>query len=128
MKNKIQLVLTVITGLLFVNGGLNKFFNYMPVPDNLPVALVNDFHALMEIVWLMPLIGAAEVAGGLLIIFPRTRALGLLILFPVLVGILLTHMFVDASGLPMALIIAGIIGWNILSNRAKFLPLLSTAK
>ena len=127
MKSKIQFAVTLITGLLFINGGLNKFFNYMPVPDDLPVALMNDFRALLEIVWLMPLIGFAEVAGGLLIIFPKTRALGLLILFPVLIGILLTHLFVDTSGLPVALIMVGIVAWNIVSNRHKFLPLLSGA-
>ena len=127
MKSKIQFAVTLITGLLFINGGLNKFFNYMPVPDDLPVALMNDFRALLEIVWLMPLIGFAEVAGGLLIIFPKTRALGLLILFPVLIGILLTHLFVDTNGLPMALVMAGIVAWNIVSNRHKFLPLLSGA-
>ncbi|WP_116126342.1 hypothetical protein [Lewinella sp. IMCC34183] len=44
----------MLTGLLRVNGGPNKFFNYMPVPDDLP----NDFTALMEIEWVVPLTGA----------------------------------------------------------------------
>jgi hypothetical protein len=56
-----------------MNGGLNKFFNYMPVPKDLPEGLVRDFGALTEISWLMPLIGFAEVVGGLLIMLPKDK-------------------------------------------------------
>jgi putative oxidoreductase len=123
MKQKVLTVLSILFGLLLVNGGLNKFFNYMPVPDNLPEGLVKDFGALIEISWLMPLIGFAEILGGLLIMFPRTRALGALVVFPVMVGVLLTHLFVDTSGLPTALVIWAVLLWIIIENRRKFLPL-----
>jgi putative oxidoreductase len=121
---KVFFVLYVLMGLLFINGGLNKFFNYMPPPDNLPEPMVKDFMAIMEISWLMPLIGAAEILGGLLIIIPKTRALGTLVLFPVVVGILLTHIFVEPTGLPIALIIVALMGKLIYDNRAKYLQLL----
>lgn len=121
---KVFFVLYVLMGLLFINGGLNKFFNYMPPPDDLPEPMVKDFMAIMEISWLMPLIGAAEILGGLLIIIPKTRALGTLVLFPVVVGILLTHIFVEPTGLPIALIIVALIGKLIYDNRAKYLQLL----
>jgi uncharacterized membrane protein YphA (DoxX/SURF4 family) len=81
MKNKILNIVAALFGLLLINGGLNKFLNYMPVPENLPTALIKDSVALLEIEWLMPLIGIAEVVGGLLIIVPRTRALGALVVF-----------------------------------------------
>ncbi len=105
-------------------GGLNKFFNFMPMPENLAPALLNDMTALLEIVWLMPLIGAAEVIGGLLIIIPKTRALGTLILFPVMVGVILTHIFVDPASLPMGLVLWAIMGWMIYDNREKFKKLI----
>lgn len=123
MKNKILFVLSLITGLLLINGGLNKFFNYIPVPEDMDAELAKDFAAIMEIVWLMPLIAIAEIIGGLLLIFPKTRALGALIFFPVAVGILLTHLFVELSGLPIALIIWAILLWIIYDNRAKYVPL-----
>ncbi|AMM51616.1 DoxX family protein [Rufibacter sp. DG15C] len=125
MKQKILTVLSVLFGLLLINGGLNKFFNYMPVPDNLPVELVKDTTAIIEIAWLMPLIGFAEVLGGVLILFPRTRALGALVIFPVMVGVLLTHAFVEPSGFPIALIIWAILLWIIIENRKKYLPLVA---
>lgn len=124
MKDKILTVLSVLFGLLLINGGLNKFFNYMPVPENLPEPLVKDTAAFLEISWLMPLVGFAEVAGGLLIMFQRTRALGALIIFPVMVGILLTHIFVAPDGLPIALVIWVILLWIIYDNRRRYLPLI----
>lgn len=124
MKYKILSALSIITGLLFINGGLNKFFNYMPPPDNIPEPMAKDFQAIMEISWLMPLIGSAELVGGILLLFARTRPLAVLILCPVVVGILLTHIFVEPSGLPIALIIAAILGWIIYEYRDKYLPLI----
>ncbi len=123
MKKKILNVWSVIFGLLLLNGGLNKFFNYMPVPEGLPEALLRDNEAIAEISWLMPLTGFAETLGGLLILFPKTRALGVLIVFPVMAGVLLTHIFVEPTGLPVALIIWATMIWIIYENREKYLPL-----
>ena len=123
MKRIILIVLSAITGLLFINGGLNKFLNYMPVPDDLPEALQRDFAALVEIEWLMPLLGTAEIVGGLLLLFPRTRALGTLVLIPVAVGIVLTHLFVDPGQLVIPAVIWGVLLWIIVADIQKFLPL-----
>lgn len=124
MKNKILNILSTIFGLLLINGGLNKFLNYMPIPDDLPEELLNDSLAMSEIVWLMPLVGLAEILGGILIIIPKTRALGALVVFPIMVGVLLTHIFVAPGGLPIALAIWVILLWIIIENRIKFLPLI----
>ena len=124
MKNKIFNIVSVLFGLLLINGGLNKFFNYMPVPENLPEPLIKDSMALLEISWLMPLIATAELIGGLLILFPVTRALGILIVIPVMTGVLLTHLTVAPDGILMALVIWAVIGWIIWENRTKFLQLL----
>ncbi len=123
MKSKIFNVLSILFGLLLINGGLNKFLNYMPVPEDLPEALLQDNVAFMEIAWLMPLVGIAEVVGGILILFPKTRALGALIVFPVMVGVLLTHIFVAPEGLPIALVIWAILLWILYENRTKYAPL-----
>jgi putative oxidoreductase len=124
MKSKILFVLSLLFGLMFINGGLNKFFNYMPMPKEMPAESMKDFGAMMEISWLMPLLAVGEIVGGLLIIFPKTRALGAIVIFPIMVGILLTHIFVDASGLPIALVLAAVLGWIIYENRAKYMPML----
>lgn len=124
MKNKITFVLALVFSLIFINGGLNKLFNYIPVPEDILPEMLNDFQAIKEIVWLMPLIAFAEIIGGFLIIIPKTRALGVLIIFPVMVGILLTHLLVDTSGLIMTFVIWAILIWFIYDNIDKYMPLI----
>jgi putative oxidoreductase len=70
------------------------------------------------------LIGIAELAGGLLIIFPKTRALGAIIIFPVMVGIFLTNTVQDTQGLPIVIILGIIWGWIIYEQREKYLPII----
>lgn len=123
MKKKILFVVCLLFGLMFINAGLNKFFNYMPVPKDMPKSAMDMFGALMQIKWLMPLIGIAEIVGGILVIIPRTRALGAIIIFPVMVGILLTALSLS-SGLPMVLVLFVILIWIIIENWGKYLPMI----
>jgi uncharacterized membrane protein YphA (DoxX/SURF4 family) len=123
MKKKILFVVSLLFGLMFINAGLNKFFNYMPVPKDMPKDAMDMFGALMQIKWLMPLIGIAEILGGLLIIIPRSRALGAIVIFPVMVGILLTALSLS-SGLAMVLVLFVILIWIIIENWNKYLPMI----
>ncbi|MBK6347392.1 MAG: DoxX family protein [Bacteroidales bacterium] len=124
MKKKILLVVGILFGLMFINSGLNKFLNYIPVPDDLPETMVKLMGAMMEIGWLMPLVAVAEIAGGILFMIPRTRALGAIVIFPVMIGIVLTHIINAPSGLVMALILLAINLWVIFENREKYLPMI----
>ncbi len=124
MKKKILWVVSFLFGLMFINAGLNKFFNYMPVPKDMPENLVKLMTALMQISWLLPLIAVAEISGGLLFITNRYRALGAIIIFPVMVGIVLTHIIYAPSGLPLALVLLAIEIWVIIENREKYLPMI----
>ena len=123
MKRIILFVLCLLLGLMFINSGLNKFFNYMPPPKDMPADTMTMFTAMMQIKWLMPLIGIAEIVGGILIIFPKTRAVGALVLFPILIGILLTHFTVAPEGLPIPLVMTAIFIWVLIDNREKYLAL-----
>jgi putative oxidoreductase len=124
MNKHIMTVLSILFGLLLINGGLDKFFHYMPIPENLPVEVVTDGIALLEIQWLMPLIGTAELIAGLLILIPKTRLLGALIFFPVFCGIFLTHITVAPDGLPIAIIMALLLLAIFYQNKAKLLQLI----
>lgn len=124
MKNKILFVLCLLAGLMFMNAGLDKFFHYMPMPKDMPEKMVKAGMAFMEIGWLMPLVGATEVLGGLLLIVPRTRALGAIVILPVLIGILLANISMAPSGLPIVLVLIAIIAWVMIDNREKYLPMI----
>ena len=123
MKKKILLVVSILFGLMFINSGLNKFFNYMPMPKDMPEKMIKVMTAFLEIGWLFPLIAVAEIVGGILFMTNKYRALGAIIIFPVMVGILLTHIFIEPSGLPIALVILAIEIWVIIENREKYLPM-----
>jgi uncharacterized membrane protein YphA (DoxX/SURF4 family) len=123
MKNKILFVVCLLFGLMFINAGLNKFFNYMPVPEDMPESVQRVMGAFMTITWLMPLVGFAEVLGGVLIIIPKVRALGAIIILPVMIGILLTNILLMPSGLPIALVLFAINLWVIFENREKYMPM-----
>lgn len=123
MKHKILFILSLLSGLLFINAGLNKFFNYIPVPKDMPEQVMKMFTAMMEITWLMPLLALFEIIGGVLFIIPRLRALGALILTPVMVGIVVHH-FTLGTGLPIPLLMTAILTWVIVENRHKYMPII----
>lgn len=124
MKKKILLVVGILFGLMFINSGLNKFLNYMPVPDDLPAEMVKLMTAFMTIGWLMPLVAVVEIVGGALFLIPKFRALGAIVIFPIMVGIVLTHIFNAPSGLPIAIVLLAINIWVIIENRSKYLPMI----
>lgn len=128
VKSKVLFVVSLLFGLMFVNAGLNKFLNYIPMPKNMPEKMVKAMNAFVEIVWLMPLVGIAEIIGGILIVIPYTRALGALIALPVMVGIVLTNLVQDTAGLPVALVLALSLFWVMYECREQYMPLLAKIK
>ena len=124
MKQKIIFAISLLFGLMFINSGLNKFFNYIPVPEDLPEKLVKTMNAFIEIGWLMPLVAVAEILGGILFIIPKFRPLGAIIIFPIMIGIILTHITAEPSGLPIVLVLFAINLWVIFENRNKYFVLI----
>lgn len=123
MKNKILLVLTVLFGLMMVNSGLNKFFNYMPMPELSP-EMMAVFTAFMTTKWILPLVAIAEIVGGVLIAIPKFRALGAIIIFPVMVGIIAHHLTHDVAGIGIGLVLFIINVWVIVENKDKYMPMI----
>lgn len=118
----VKFILSLLFGLMFINAGLNKFFNYMPMEKPTPEQM-KLFAAFGEISWLMPLTGVVEVIGGLLFIFPKTRALGaIIIILPVMIGIVCHIFTLDKS--PMGMSIAGVLFlinlWMIIDSKEKY--------
>jgi putative oxidoreductase len=125
MKGKILTGVSILTAALFIFSGLNKVFNFVAPPADNPEAMNKLFTAFVESGWIMPLLAVSEVVGAVLLILPKYRALGAIILFPVMVGILLTHILNAPAGLPMAVILMAINIWIIYENREKYMPMIS---
>lgn len=95
------------------------------MPADMPEKMVKLNAAMMEIGWLMPLVAIVEIMGGILFIIPRFRSLGAIMIFPINIGILLTHITVAPSGLPIAIILLLINLWAIYDKKEKFLALIN---
>lgn len=114
-------VLSILFGIMFLNAGLDKFFHYNPMPENMPADLIKAGEAMMAIVWLMPLVAVIEIVGGILFAIPKTRALGAIVIFPVMVGIVLHNaVFFTTTGLAISGVMLLINIWIIADNSQKY--------
>ena len=117
------IIARVLLGLMFVVFGSNIFLHFIPMPPQKP-SLATDFsNALMESHY-MYVVGFLQVIGGLLLLIGRYVPLGLTLLGPVIVNILLFHIFLDTSGLPMAIVVAVIALFLLGRHRTSFAGLL----
>ena len=53
-----------------------------------------------------------------------SRALGAIILLPIVIGILVFHITIEPSGLIMSIVMLGINAWIIADNKDRYLPML----
>jgi len=123
MKNKILTITCVLFGLMMVNSGLNKFFNYMPMPE-MSEELMQVMTGYMTVKWLFPLVAMVEIIGGVLIAIPKTRALGAIVILPIMVGIVTHHLVLDPENIVVALVLFAINVWAIIANVHKYKPML----
>ncbi|MEO9891055.1 DoxX family protein [Aurantibacter sp.] len=123
MKNKILTVLCILFGLMMINSGLNKFLNYMPMPE-MSEEMMKIMGGFMTIKWIFPLVAIVEIIGGALIAIPKTRALGALVILPVMVGIFIHHFVHDLSSIGIAVVLFAINIWAIIANWNKYEPII----
>jgi putative oxidoreductase len=112
------IVVRVLLGLVFVVFGLNIFLQFLHMPPMQGPA--GDFAGAMAKTGYMQAVGAFQVAGGLILLIGRFVPLGLTLLGPVIVNILLFHVCMDPSGLPMAIIVAVMALFLLWRHRANF--------
>jgi putative oxidoreductase len=114
------IIVRVLLGLLFVVFGSNGFFHFMGPMPQLEGDAGAFIGALLNSGYIYP-IAALEVAGGLcLLLGSRFVALGLTLLGPVIVNIVLYHIYLDRSGLGMAICISVFTLFLLWVYRYKF--------
>jgi putative oxidoreductase len=113
----------ILLALVFVVFGLNFFLQFMPMP---PLeGLQQEFFSVMAVKSnYMLVVKVCEIAFGLLLLLPATRALGLILIAPICVNILMYELLIaKAPGIGIALVILVVLG--LMLNREKFKSLLS---
>jgi len=103
MKILIVIVRSLL-GLAFVVFGLNAFLQFIPAPP--PEGLAGDFTKALFVSKYFYVIAVLQIAGGALLLLGRFVPLGLTLLGPVIVNILLFHIFLEPKGLAVAVVVA----------------------
>lgn len=105
MNKTLELVLRLLAGIILVVFGANKFFNFIPTPELPDGDLKTFFMGMMASHYLLYLVGLVEVVVGLLFIFKKWMPFALVLLAPVSVNIVLTHLFLEPKGIAMGAVI-----------------------
>ena len=91
-----------LLGITFVYVGLNYFFNFLP---NMPISKGGtDFIiSLIKSGYLFKLVNVTQVIAGALLLLNRFVNLALCLLAPIILNIVLFHLYLDINGLFVAL-------------------------
>jgi len=104
------LIARLLLGLIFVVFGLNGFLNFLNMGPP-PSGLAGQFISALVQSHYFWVVAALQVAGGVLLLVNRFVPLGLVLLGPVIVNIILYHVFLNLSGIVMAIVV--VILWLI---------------
>jgi putative oxidoreductase len=112
----LAMIARILMGLAFLIFGLNGFLHFMPapqMPDNdagrFSGALIHSHYVLV--------VAALQVIGGAIMLIGRYIPFGLILLGPVIVNILLYHIFMDPKNIGPGLIAA--ICWFIVAYQRR---------
>ena len=117
------IIVRVLMGLLFLFASIVVLFKLVPQPEQ-----TGNVKIFMDGVnasgYLMPLIKITELLCGIAFVAGRFVPLATVVIAPIIVNIFFFHVFVDTSGLPVAvfLVLANI--FLAYANWDKFKPLL----
>ncbi len=104
MKAKIDMAAQALLGLVFFVFGLNGFFEFLPMPE-MGAEAGAYMGGLAATGYFFPVLKTVEVVSGLLLLLRLFSPLALVLLAPIVVQILLFHVYLDPAGLPMAIVI-----------------------
>ena len=113
-----------LLGLIFVVFGLNMFLHFIPTPPP-PQGPARDFMMALFVSHYLYVVGALQVAGGVLLLIGRKVPLGLILL--VIVNILCFHILMAPAGLPMAIVVSLLALFLLWRYREHFAGLVKTA-
>ena len=119
----VSLIARILLGALFVFGGANHLFNFVPAQP-LPPGAAGQFLAGMIGTGYLTFIGVMEVLGGLLIIIQQFVPFGLTILGPIVVNIFVIEALIMPKAIPVALVMVVLWVLGAWPFRTLFFPIL----
>lgn len=102
-----SIIVRILMGLMFAFASIAYFLKLFDTPEITGnMKIFND--GLAASVYLMPTVKTIELLCAIAFLSGRFVSLATVVIFPIVVNILLVHVFLDPSGLPIAvLLLAG---------------------
>ena len=91
------LVSSILLGGAFIVFGLNFFLQFMTIEGPAEGSNAAAFVGVLYTTGYLGFVKFLEVIGGILVIIPKTRNLGLLILGPIIINIIAYYYFIKGS-------------------------------
>lgn len=120
------LLASILLGGLFIMSAVTVLFNLMPMPELPKDTPIFHFMTAVGPTGFIKFVKVFELLGGILVIIPKTRNLGLLCLGPIILNILAFHQFVAGDGIlqPMLIGISALALFLLWSERARWKALI----
>ena len=115
----VTLVARLLLGLICVVFGLNGFLNFLSMGP-MPTGLAGQFVGALVASHYFWAVAAVQILGGALLLVNRYVPLALMLLGPLIVNILLYHVFLNPTGIVMALVVAVLWGIIFYNHRQNF--------
>jgi len=100
----VTLIARLLLGLIVVVFGLNGFLNFLNMGP-LPSGFAGQFIIALAASHYLWVIAGLQVVGGVLLLVNRFVPLVLVLLGPIIVNILLYHVFLNRSGAQLAILV-----------------------
>jgi hypothetical protein len=131
MKKWIDLAAHLVPGTVFTVFGLNGLIaaltgsGFIPMPE-LPVRAAAFMGAMAATGYFLPVLKIVEIVGGVMLVTRRFVPLALVLLAPVVVQIVLFHLFLEPSGLPLGIVLMAAEAYlGVVVYKNAFRPVLS---
>jgi putative oxidoreductase len=93
-----------LLGLIFLLFGLNGFFHFLPMSPP-PSGTAAQFFGALYVSNYLVVIFLLQIVGAILLLLNRYVPLALTLLAPIIVNILLVHLLMAPSGIPLAIVV-----------------------
>lgn len=104
MNKKVALIARIFLGLVFLVFGVNGFIQVLPMPVP-PEEAGRFMSALLDTGYFFVFLKLVEISCAIMLLSGLYVPLALVILSPIVINILLFHIFLDTSGLVMGVIV-----------------------
>lgn len=114
-----MLIVRTLVGLLFIMASATYFLNLAPQPE-LTGNMKTFNEGLAASGYFLTLLKATELVCGILLVIGRFVPLVLVILAPIVINILMVHIFLEPTGLPIAIILVAALAFLAYYYRRNF--------